>query len=200
MSGSALEMRNRFIMPGPCRGRKESWAGGSSGTNVAAALRYARRLQPDQIVVALVCDTGRNYLSKFFNDSWLVANNLILVEQPEHSIGDLLRQRGPRPLVTISPEDTVATAIEVMQSAGISQLPVLREGKSVGCIQEVTLARVLHDHNDPSLVQVNDIMARPLPQLDVGVHLDEPYRLLLAGNSGVLAVADGKVFGHRDTD
>lgn len=168
-------------------------AGGSSGTNLAAALKYSRRLQPGQIIVALVCDTGRNYLSKFFNDSWLVANNLMLQEQPEHSIGDLLKQRGSRQLVTISPEDTVATAIEVMESAGISQLPVLREGKSVGTIQEVTLARVLHDHKDPSLVQINEIMARPLPQLEISVHLDEPYRLLLSGNSGVLVLADGKV-------
>src|SRR5262249_20503604 len=49
-------------------------AGGSSGTNVAAALRYARRLTRDQVVVTLVCDTGRNYLSKFFDDEWMAAN------------------------------------------------------------------------------------------------------------------------------
>src|SRR5229473_2605268 len=49
-------------------------AGGSSGTNVAAALRYARRLTADDLVVALVCDTGRNYLSKFFDDKWLAEN------------------------------------------------------------------------------------------------------------------------------
>ena len=57
----------------------------------------------------------------------------------------------------------------------------------------MTLARVLHDHSDPDQVTVGEIMARPLPQLDVDVHLDEAYRLLLAGNTGVLAMADGKV-------
>ena len=64
---------------------------------------------------------------------------------------------------------------------------MLRDGRSVGSIQEVTLARLLHDDLDPDEVRVGDVMARPLPQLDVGVQLDEAYRLLLAGNSGVLA-------------
>src|SRR5579862_3601888 len=68
-------------------------AGGSSGTNVSAALRYARRLTAEHLVVALVPDTGRNYLSKCFDDEWLKANNLILNVQPAHSIGDLLRLR-----------------------------------------------------------------------------------------------------------
>ncbi len=168
-------------------------AGGSSGTNVAAALHYARRLMRDQLVVALVCDTGRNYLSKFFDDQWLADNKLLLKEQPAHSIGDLLKTRGPRQLVTIAPDATAGEAIELMQKAGISQLPVLQEGKPVGAIQEVTLARILHDNRDPNVVPVGEIMARPLPTLDVTVHLDEAYRLLMAGHTGVLALEGGKV-------
>jgi cystathionine beta-synthase len=70
---------------------------------------------------------------------------------------------------------------------------VVRDGQAVGSIQEVTLARLLHDHRDPLSVRVAEIMARPLPQVDVRVHLDEAYRLLLSGNSGVLATADGAV-------
>ncbi len=60
-------------------------------------------------------------------------------------------------------------------------------------MQEVTLARLLHDDTDPDSVRVGDVMARPLPQLDVSVQLDEAYRLLLAGNSGVLAVEGDRV-------
>src|SRR5262249_31212205 len=84
-------------------------------------------------------------------------------------------------------------AIDLMETGGISQLPVLQDGKSVGCIQEVTLARVLHDNSDPARVRISDVMARPLPMLDVSVHLDEAYRLLLSGNTGVLAVQSGRV-------
>jgi cystathionine beta-synthase len=168
-------------------------AGGSSGTAVAAALRYARRLSKDHLVVALCADTGRNYLSKCFDDAWLAENKLTWNVQPSQSIGDLLKTRGQRSLTTITPDADVESAIQLMQSAGISQLPVLQDGKPVGSIQEVTLARVLHDKEDPSKVAVAEIMAKPLPQLDVATHLDEAYRLLMAGNTGVLAVSDGKV-------
>src|SRR3989442_9600825 len=75
--------------------------GGSSGTAVAAALRYARRLSGDNLVVALCADTGRNYLSKLFDDKWMAANKFLLNEPPAHSLGDLLRTRGQRQLVTI---------------------------------------------------------------------------------------------------
>jgi cystathionine beta-synthase len=167
--------------------------GGSSGTAVGAALRYARRLTKDHLVVALCADTGRNYLSKFYNDQWLAENKLSSFAQATQSIGDLLQTRGGRQLVTVTPEATVSSAIQMLQSVGISQLPVLDNGRAVGSVQEVTLARVLHDHQDPDKVKVGEIMARPLPQVDAGVHLDEAYRLLLAGNTGVLVVKGDKV-------
>src|SRR5437016_5071265 len=77
--------------------------GGSSGTAVAAGLRYARRVGKEHLIVALCPDTGRNYLSKFFNEDWLRENHLQFDAQPARSLGDLLRTRGPRQLVTISP-------------------------------------------------------------------------------------------------
>src|SRR6478672_3266098 len=68
--------------------------GGSTGTAVGAALRYARRLTGgDHLVVALAADTGRNYLSKFFDEKWLAENKLAWDEQPPHSLGDLIRTR-----------------------------------------------------------------------------------------------------------
>ncbi|OAI47317.1 cystathionine beta-synthase [Planctomycetaceae bacterium SCGC AG-212-F19] len=167
--------------------------GGSSGTAVAAALRYARRLTREDVVVALCPDTGRNYLSKFYDNRWLSENKLSLDEQPAQSIGDLLRTRGPRQLTVIAPAASVEAAIQLMQGKGISQLPVMQDGTPVGCVQEVTLARVLHDRGNPDKVTIGEIMAKPLPLVDVGVHLDEAYRLLLSGNTGVLATANGKV-------
>jgi cystathionine beta-synthase len=167
--------------------------GGSSGTAVAAALRYAQRLSADDVIVALCPDTGRNYLSKFYDDAWLTQNHLHRGDPPAQTVGDLLRARGARTLVTVGPDTTAAEAALLLQASGISQLPVLRDGHSVGSVQEVTLARLLHDDTDPDSVRVGDVMARPLPQLDVGVQLDEAYRLLLAGNSGVLAVEGDSV-------
>lgn len=169
--------------------------GGSCGTAVAAALRYARRLTASDFVVVLCPDTGRNYLSKMYDDKWLAANNLEWQPEKPHTVGDLLKRRGERSLITIGPEATAAKAIHMLRNAGISQLPVLEGGKPVGSVQEVTLARILHDHRDPAKVPVGEIMAKPLPQLDVGTHLDEAYRLLLSGNTGVLATNGGDVVG-----
>jgi cystathionine beta-synthase len=175
--------------------REGMLVGGSSGTAVAAALRYARRLSREDVVVVLCPDTGRNYLSKFFDDAWMAENHFLDTEPVAETLADLLKNRGPRLLVTVTPDATMADAVERMQTHGISQLPVLRDGQSVGSIQEVTLARLLHDHFDPKDVRVADVMARALPQVDSSVHLDEAYRLLLAGNSGVLATTAGQVAG-----
>jgi len=167
--------------------------GGSTGTNVAAALRYAQRLGPNDLIVAIGCDTGRNYLSKFFDDRWLVDNNLSSTDVPTQTVGDLLARRGRREMVSVATEASAEDAIQLMERKGISQLPVIAEGKSVGSVQEVTLARVLHDQRDPRTMKVSDIMARPLPTLDIAVNLDEAYRLLLAGNTGVLVTEENRV-------
>ena len=72
--------------------------GGSSGTAVAAALRFAQRLSRNDVVVALCPDTGRNYLSKFYDDAWLTSNHLHRGEPVAQTVGDLLHARGPRAL------------------------------------------------------------------------------------------------------
>jgi cystathionine beta-synthase len=167
--------------------------GGSTGTALAAGLRYARRLSANDLMVVLCPDTGRNYMSKFLDDGWLATNHLQWKPDTMHTVGDVIKRKGDRPLITISPEATTADAIDLLQSKGISQLPVLKDGKPVGGVQEVTLARVLHDHRDPAAVSVGEIMAAPLPTLDIGTHIDEAYRLLLAGNTGVLATDGGQV-------
>ena len=161
--------------------------GGSSGTNVAAALRYARRLGPEDLVVTIGCDTGRNYLSKFFDDDWLAENQLNYRQTQRNSVADLLHRRGPRQLAVIRPDATADEAIHLMEHLGVSQLPVLENGRAIGSIQEITLARLLHDGRDPRQVLIRDVMARPLPLVDIHTDLDEVYRLLLAGYSGVLA-------------
>lgn len=169
--------------------------GGSCGTAIAAGLKYARRLTKNDLMVIICPDTGRNYMSKMYDDHWLEANNLKYIPDSKDTVGHLLAQRGERPLYSISPDATAEEVIQLLEKTGISQLPVLSDGKPVGSIQEITLARVLHDHEDPEQVKVAQIMARPLPQLDVSVQLDEAYRLLLAGNTGILATENGKVVG-----
>lgn len=167
--------------------------GGSAGTNVAAAIQYARRLGPNDLVVVIGCDTGRNYLSKFFDDNWMREAGLLKDDPNMDCIGDLIKKRGKRPLISISPDSNVAEAIDLLQRSGISQMPVLKDGQAVGAIQEITLARFLHEGSEPTTVKVESVMARPLPTLDISTHLDEAFRMLQAGNTGVLVTENGKV-------
>lgn len=167
--------------------------GGSAGTNVAAAIQYARRLGPNDLVVVIGCDTGRNYLSKFFDDNWMREAGLLKDDPNMDCIGDLIKKRGKRALISISPDAKVAEAIDLLQRSSISQMPVLKDGQAVGAIQEITLARFLHEGNEPSAMKVESVMARPLPTLDISTHLDEAFRMLQAGNTGVLVTENGKV-------
>src|ERR671932_928483 len=102
-------------------------AGGSGGAAVAAALRVARELDdPDALLVVLLPDTGRNYLSKIYNDEWMRANGF-LEQFPTHSVGEVVQKRSTSlpPFVGIQASDSVRSAIDTMQQYGISQLPVV---------------------------------------------------------------------------
>ncbi len=169
--------------------------GGSSGTAMAAALRYANRLGPDDLVVVLCPDTGRNYLSKMYSDEWMIENGFIKPTTRSYSVGELLEKRGRVPIISVAPLDKAETVIMLLRRHGISQMPVLEDGKVVGCIRELTLARLLHSGVDPRQVPVREIMARPMPTVDEHVDLDEIYRLLSSGNSGVIVLRGAEITG-----
>ncbi|ATQ41153.1 pyridoxal-phosphate dependent enzyme [Caulobacter mirabilis] len=111
-------------------------AGSSSGTLLAAALRYCREQTEPKRVVSLVCDTGGKYLTKMFNDMWVAAHGF--EERTKHGdLRDLIaRDFSEGGVVTISPEDSLLTAYNRMRSGDISQMPVVDHGKLVGILDE----------------------------------------------------------------
>ncbi len=169
--------------------------GGSCGTAVAAALRYAARLTSADLVVVITPDTGRNYLSKMYSDEWMEEMGYMKAIKEHQTAGQVLASRPQQELLYLEPDQTAETAIRLLRDQNVSQVPVLEGGKSVGSIREITLARLLHEQRDPRQVAVREIMARPLPQVDEQVNIDEVYRLLLSGSSGVLILRQGKVIG-----
>ena len=170
--------------------------GGSSGTALSAALRYAQRLAPSDLVVVLCPDTGRNYLSRMYDDAWLAHNGFTDVAPEKTTAGDLLTALGREgKLIYLLPENSLQQAIETFRKHGISQLPVFENGQMVGAVQEITIMRALRHEGTPSTVELRGIMARPMPQVDSGVSLEEVYRLLLAGNTAVVVTRDGRLAG-----
>lgn len=167
--------------------------GGSCGTSVAAALRFAERLTPDDVVVAMLPDTGRNYLSKMYNEEWMRDNGFLDAPRAPSTAGDVLVTIGDRPLSFLTPDHTMEDAIGLCRNEAISQIPIVDGECSVGGIQEVTLARLMHEGYEPRRVKLKEIMARPFPEVDERTKVDEIYRLLLSGNTCVLVRRHGKI-------
>jgi len=168
--------------------------GGSSGTALAAAFRYAQRCTAKDVLVVFCPDTGRNYLSKMYDNAWM-AQHGFTDRQPESVVvGDLLSALGREGhLISLTPEDTLKKAADLFRERGISQIPILERGEMVGAVEEITIMRALRQGSSPESIRLREIMAKPLPRLDVGVLLEEVYRLLMAGNPAVVAVKDGHV-------
>lgn len=118
-------------------------AGSSSGTLLAAALKYCRAQTTPKRVVTLVCDTGAKYLSKVYDDSWLAEQGL--ADRPVRgNLSDLvIRRQQDGSTVTVAPDDTLATAYKRMRQADVSQLPVVAGGRLVGIIDESDLYAAL---------------------------------------------------------
>ncbi|MBI5882083.1 MAG: cystathionine beta-synthase [Elusimicrobia bacterium] len=171
-------------------------AGGSSGMAVAAAVRFSRRLKPGKTVVVLLPDTGRNYLGKIFSDPWMREYGYLAPPSSKATAADVLSAKpAGAALITLSPRDSAGKAVSLMEKRGVSQIPVVEGGRSVGCLTEVTLAKRLHDGTDLSRVKVSEVMGPPLPMVESAVDISEPYRLLLAGHGGVLVGRAGKPAG-----
>ncbi len=168
-------------------------AGGSSGTALAAALKYAERLAEPATIVVLLPDTGRNYLSKIYSDRWMQENGYWeSAARPKAVVRQLLEARCGLPaLICVSPEDSLQKAIELLHRYGISQLPVLDSGRSVGSLQESTLLKLAVDGLNPANQAVGPVMGKPLPVIDLQTDVAEAYRLLLAGAGALLAAEAG---------
>jgi cystathionine beta-synthase len=138
-------------------------AGGSSGTALAAALQYARGLSSKDVVVVLLPDTGRGYLSKQFNDTWMRENNMLVIGESEQPVlRDVLTYRrthsATMPLVvSVAPGDSVAEAVELLRRYGISQMPVMENSHMVGSLTENLLLRYFAGGESLAHATVSDL-------------------------------------------
>ena len=173
--------------------------GGSGGTAVWAMLRVAERFGRDATVVTLIADSGRGYLSKFYDDNWLAEHGIQERRAPSPTIEEVLafKQEGEPALpelVLIESHQKVGQAIELMQRYGISQLPVVRHepvhtlADVVGSIRERGLLERVFRNRDALNDEVATAMAPPLPAVDVGESVDQVFADL-SGESPAVVVA-----------
>ena len=172
-------------------------AGGSAGTAVAAAVKYAHRLPPGKTIVVLLPDTGRNYLSKIFSDTWMASKGFSVSNPIKQNVGEVLRSKPDHSgvLLVIRPTDPASKALEIMDRHGFSRIPVVENGQNLGGISEVTLVKLLAEGADLSLRQAGEIMGKPFPEVLEETDISEAYRLLLAGYGGLLIRKGEKISG-----
>jgi cystathionine beta-synthase len=175
--------------------------GGSCGMAAVAALRVAERCGPDDVVVVLLPDGGRGYLSKIFSDQWM-ADYGFLASPSETTVLDVLRGKsGETPsLVHVHPNETVREAIDILREYGVSQMPVVRAeppvtaGEVVGSVSERALLDALFGGKATLSDSVERHMADPLPIIGSG----EPVRAAVAAlesADALLVHVDGKPAG-----
>jgi cystathionine beta-synthase len=174
--------------------------GGSSGTALAAALDVAAEMDADATIVVLFPDTGRNYLSKLYSDSWLLQYGLL--DRPEVvRVEEVLTAKaGELPqLVTVEAHDKVRQAIDRLQEFGISQAPVVREESTdvtsfVGSIREGTLLDRIFRDPDALQADVAEVMGPPIPMVQFADPVEVAFATL-QHDPAVLVAKDGQVLG-----
>jgi cystathionine beta-synthase len=170
--------------------------GGSAGLNVWLALEVARELDdPDCLVVTILADTGERYLSKVFSDEWMQENQML--EAPRVTVEQLLERRPATApaLVSVAPAAAVRQALNLMTTYGVSQIPVVENGQSVGGLIEGTLmTRAL---SQPSLLDrpVREVMEQPFPEVDATATADRVGAMLTRESPATLVRKDGKLIG-----
>ncbi|MCL1468583.1 cystathionine beta-synthase [Argonema galeatum] len=162
--------------------------GGSCGTAVAAALKYAARLSEPKHIVVLLPDTGRNYINKIYSDSWMQENGFWEGKTVKSiKIGEILTQKKDFPsLISVSPRDKLMQAIKLLRKHNISQVPVIDNNDVVGSLNEASLMKLLHEGINFANQEVSAVMGKGLPILDEDVDMSEAYRVLLSGTTGII--------------
>ena len=180
--------------------------GGSGGTAVWAMLQVARRFGPDATIVTLIPDSGRGYLSKVYDDNWLLEHGFLERATTQPTIEEVLafKQGGEvrlPELVLIESHEKVGQAIELMQRYGISQIPVVRHAPAesladiVGSIRERGLLERVFLNEGAMTEDVAGAMEPPLPAVEIRDTVDTVFADLSSGSPAVVVAREGRPAG-----
>src|SRR5437773_5592421 len=180
--------------------------GGSGGTTVWAALEIGKRFGPDAKILTMIPDSGRSYMSKFYDDNWMLEHGFVERRAATPTVTELLRSKRLEELdvpalITISPHQKVGEAIDVMNQYSISQLPVVRDGEMqsladvIGSLQDRDLLDRVFKNPDALHEDVATAMQPPLAAVEADQTLDEVFATLTGRTNAVVVASAGKPVG-----
>ena len=179
-------------------------AGGSSGSTVWAAMQLARRLGPDATVLAMLPDSGRSYMSKFYDDNWMLEHGFVERQAATPTVEEVMRAKHGSDLpalITIAAHAKVGEGIDTMQRYGISQLPVVRDGTCesladvIGSLQDRALLERVFTNPDVLHEDVATAMQPPLAAVEASATLDDVFATLTGGGNAVVVASEGRPVG-----
>jgi cystathionine beta-synthase len=197
--------RESFAMARRAAREEGLLVGGSCGTALVAAHRYAATQPEDATIVVLLPDSGRGYLSKFLDDTWMAEHGFVEHASGVGSVGEVLRLKGDQlpPLVHLHPGETVSAAITLLKEYGVSQMPVFRDGVHddattddvIGSVRENALLDAALRDADAMARPIVEVLQPPLPVADATDPLDTVLGHLAGGAPAVLAADQGRAVG-----
>jgi len=172
--------RESFDLARQLSRREGIFCGGSTGTNFAAALKVSKDLDENAVVVFIVCDTGEHYLSKFHSDEWMKEKLLL---EPQRITAGLIAETknsgSPETLISVSPDETLSSAIKIMNDNGVTQIPVISDSMSVGSLRESHVLAKLLKNQELLNSKVSDVMDESFPVLEIDSNLKQIKKHLL---------------------
>jgi cystathionine beta-synthase len=195
--------RDSFLMARRCVREEGLLIGGSCGSALAGALEYAKKLDESKLMVVLLPDSGRSYLSKLYNDAWMRDQGFTERFPTRPCVGDLIHTHKPGEehphFITAKVTQPVSEAIGMLHANSISQMPVVQEAdgklRIVGSIQERTLLEKIFKNPDIVTAPVEQAMDAPLPTVDETEMLEDVFPLFSPVAPALVVEKDGEPIG-----